>query len=194
MLTPSVTLSFHQAPVGTLTEPEGITRLRRELAEKSRRLEETINNLDNLISPLDWLDAGDGLPGFGSWRFNRPVNRTVPNLKPSIVQPRSRNSPAPFFALSSLHVALFSSSFTDFKPWSIGQLRSIRKGDPLFFTLKDPPGTGAATCRYRCQRIVPLPRNKKNPGKIPTPRIQTSRDTTAPITTPDIIPRSRATS
>lgn len=77
MLTPSVTLTFHQpSSANTLTEPEGITRLRHELADKSRRLEETLLNLDNLISPLDWLDAGDGFPGFGTWRYNRPVNRT----------------------------------------------------------------------------------------------------------------------
>jgi hypothetical protein len=80
MLTPSVTLSFHQPPVGAPaeapSEPPGITRLRRELAEKTSRLEETLLNLDNLISPLDWLDAGDGFPAFGSWRFNRPVTRT----------------------------------------------------------------------------------------------------------------------
>jgi hypothetical protein len=74
MLTPSVTLSFHQPDA--VREPEGITRLRHELAEKSRRLEETLLNLDNLISPLDWLDAGDGFPAFGTWRFNRPVTRT----------------------------------------------------------------------------------------------------------------------
>jgi hypothetical protein len=58
------------------SEPDGIRRLRAELAAQTRRVEETILSLDNLISPLDWLDAGGGFPGFGSWRFNRPVSRT----------------------------------------------------------------------------------------------------------------------
>jgi hypothetical protein len=57
-------------------EPEGIRRLKADLAAKTRRVEETLLSLDNLISPLDWLDAGGGFPGFGSWRFARPVTRT----------------------------------------------------------------------------------------------------------------------
>src|SRR5579883_699223 len=57
-------------------EPEHIRKLRVELERKTRILESSLLSLDNLISPLDWLDSGDGFPGFGSWRFVRPVNRT----------------------------------------------------------------------------------------------------------------------
>lgn len=57
-------------------EPEGIRKLRAELERKTRILESSLLSLDTLISPLDWLDSGDGFPGFGSWRFVRPVNRT----------------------------------------------------------------------------------------------------------------------
>ncbi len=61
--------------LGQPPEPDGLGLLRRELAAKTRRVEETLLNLDNLISPTDWLDAGDGFPGFGAWRWNRPGTR-----------------------------------------------------------------------------------------------------------------------
>jgi hypothetical protein len=57
-------------------DPPDLQRLRADLAAKTRRLEENLLALDNLVSPLDWLDAGAGFPGYGSWRFNRPVART----------------------------------------------------------------------------------------------------------------------
>ena len=60
---------------GPTHEPQGLAPLRRELVAQNRRLRETLLNLDNLISPADWLDAGDGFPGFGTWRWNRPATR-----------------------------------------------------------------------------------------------------------------------
>ncbi|MBP3956310.1 hypothetical protein J8F10_13550 [Gemmata sp. G18] len=60
---------------GPTHEPQGLAPLRRELTAQNRRLRETLLNLDNLISPADWLDAGDGFPGFGTWRWNRPATR-----------------------------------------------------------------------------------------------------------------------
>lgn len=57
-------------------EPDDLARLRREHAARVRRLEETILSLDNLLAPTDWLDAGGGFPGYGSWRVNRPATRT----------------------------------------------------------------------------------------------------------------------
>ena len=58
-------------------EPAAVRQLREELRDKIRAVESTMLNLDNLVSPLDWLDAGDGFPGLGPWRMNRPVDRTM---------------------------------------------------------------------------------------------------------------------
>jgi len=56
-------------------EPAEIRQLRSELAKKTKLVEDTLLSLDNLISPLDWQDAGFG--GSGSWRWARPVDRTM---------------------------------------------------------------------------------------------------------------------
>ncbi len=73
---PAITLSFYQpASAPRASEPEGLAALRRETEAKVRRLEESLLNLDNLLSPQDWLDAGDGFPGFGAWRWSRPATR-----------------------------------------------------------------------------------------------------------------------
>ena len=56
-------------------EQPGIAHLRAELQRKTKAVEDTLLSLDNLISPLDWQDAGFG--GSGSWRWARPVDRTM---------------------------------------------------------------------------------------------------------------------
>ena len=52
-----------------------IDRLRREVREKDRQVRESLVALDNLLSPSDWLDAGDGFPGFSSRRWALPGSR-----------------------------------------------------------------------------------------------------------------------
>src|SRR5262245_57796964 len=54
---------------------EGIEQLRRELAEKTRLLESTLLSLDHFVSPLDWIDDGDGFVPIGSWRNPYPCTR-----------------------------------------------------------------------------------------------------------------------
>ncbi|MDY3558243.1 phage portal protein, partial [Gemmata sp. JC673] len=72
---PAITLTALDAPA-PLPEPDAHAHLRTALAAKVRRLEETLLSLDNLLAPQDWLDAGDGFPGPGGWRVNRPAQRT----------------------------------------------------------------------------------------------------------------------
>ncbi|AWM41755.1 Phage portal protein, lambda family [Gemmata obscuriglobus] len=77
-ITLSVSDHFPGAPA---VESASLAQLKREHAAKVRRLEETLLSLDNLLSPQDWLDAGDGFPGYGSWRVNRPAQRTQDRTK-----------------------------------------------------------------------------------------------------------------
>ncbi|QJW98666.1 phage portal protein [Frigoriglobus tundricola] len=70
------TLPSRLRPLGPQAhEPAEIRQLRADLARKTKLVEDTLLSLDNLISPLDWQDAGFG--GSGSWRWARPVDRTM---------------------------------------------------------------------------------------------------------------------